>query len=82
MSPIDISLKLADQSPIAPPTQGFFYVDQGNYQTFVLADTPLTAYSDSATSCIITAVVSNFDDRNSRPWPTSTALPASTPSST
>jgi|GEM_PF-1368716 len=65
MSPIDISLKLANQNPIAPPTQGFFYVDQGNYQTFVLADTPLTAYSDSATSCIITAVVSNFDNHNS-----------------
>ncbi|UTW08226.1 hypothetical protein [Pseudomonas benzenivorans] len=64
MSTIDITLKAADQGPIAPPAQGFFYVDQGNYQTFVLADTPLTAYSDSATSCIITAVVSSFDNRN------------------
>src|SRR3990167_6214100 len=65
MSPIDISLKLANQNPIVPPAQGFFYVDQGNYQTFMLADTPLTAYSDSATYCIITAVVSNFDNYNS-----------------
>jgi hypothetical protein len=64
MSPIDIILILAEQSPIAPPAHGFFYIDQGNYQTFVLADTSLTAYSDGATSCIITAVISNFDDHN------------------
>lgn len=64
MSTLNITLEIGDQAAIQPPAQGFFYVDQGNYQTFELADTPLTAYSDSATSCIITAVVSTSSGRN------------------
>ncbi|WP_071872524.1 hypothetical protein [Atopomonas hussainii] len=56
MKPVNVTLQLGNQAPLPPPESDFYYVDQGNYQTFVLADTPLTAYSDSATSCIITTV--------------------------
>lgn len=42
--------------PILPPAS-LLYVAQGNYQTFEVADQPLCAYSDSATSCIIVVLL-------------------------
>lgn len=42
--------------PIEPP-EALVYVAQGNYQTFEVADQPLCAYSDSATSCIIVVLL-------------------------
>jgi len=64
MSTINITIDRRDFLPI-PPTSNFFYVDQGNYQTLKLnPDKPLTVYSDSATSCIITIVVANFNNCN------------------
>lgn len=65
MDSINVTLDLNDNPSVAPPTTGFFYIDQGNFQTFEL--TPgqaLTCYSDSATSCIITVVVANHANRN------------------
>ena len=65
MSTITVTFELNNQSSILPPASAFNYVDQGNYQTFELEPgKPLTAYSDSATSCIITAVITKTADRN------------------
>ncbi|WP_370980763.1 hypothetical protein [Agaribacterium sp. ZY112] len=59
MSSINITVDLNDNNLILPP-DNFYYVDQGNYQTLDLdSGKPLTIYSDSATSCIITIVVIN-----------------------
>ncbi|MDF0733456.1 hypothetical protein P0Y43_22440 [Pseudomonas entomophila] len=61
---VDVAFVLNDNAPVDPPAQGFEYVDQGNYQSFELvAGRPLTCYSDSATSCIITVVVASHGDR-------------------
>lgn len=60
MSPLNITVDLNDNPSILPPSSNFHYVDQGNYLTLPLVDDqPLTVYSDSATSCIITIVVAN-----------------------
>ncbi len=64
MSAITVKIDRNDNSPILPPPSGFVYVDQGNYQTLDLSSEPLTIYSDSATSCIITIVVAARGDRN------------------
>lgn len=64
MSAITIKVDRNANPPIDPPASGFTYVDQGNYQTLDLSDVPLTIYSDSATSCIITIVVAAKGDRN------------------
>ena len=65
MSAITITVDRNDNPPINPPTSGFVYVDQGNYQTLELTPgNALSVYSDSATSCIITIVVANTGDRN------------------
>ena len=64
MSLINITIDRNDNTPILPPEAGFIYVDQGNYQTLPLSDQPLTIYSDSATSCIITIVVASKGDLN------------------
>ncbi|KZM45692.1 MAG: hypothetical protein ACPGUE_14385 [Marinomonas sp.] len=59
MENIKLSYDFNDNSAIEPPQLGFHYVDQGNYQTLPLVSgQPLTIYSDSATSCIITLVLS------------------------
>ncbi|QXH46703.1 hypothetical protein KSS93_01945 [Pseudomonas xanthosomatis] len=61
---IDVIFALNDNPSVLPPSDGFDYVDQGNYQTFELNQgQPLVCYSDSATSCIITAVVATHGDR-------------------
>lgn len=57
MSIISVKVDINDNQPIKPSDSGFIYVDQGNYQTVALSNQPLTIYSDSATSCIITIVV-------------------------
>ncbi len=65
MSAISIDIVRNDSSPIDPPTSGFVYVDQGNHQFLELVSgEKRTIYSDSATSCIIVAVVANTADRN------------------
>jgi len=62
MSAISITVDRNENPPIDPPTSCFTYVDQGNYQTLDLSGEPLTIYSDSATSCIITIVVAARGD--------------------
>ncbi len=64
MSTITITVDRNDNPPIIPPASGFTYVDQGNYQTLDLSGEPLSVYSDSATSCIITIVVAAKGDTN------------------
>lgn len=65
MNTINITVDRNGNKPINPPTSGFVYVDQGNYQTLELtAGNKLTVYSDSATSCIITIVVANRGNSN------------------
>ena len=64
MSAITIDIDLNDNKPVSPPATGFIYVDQGNYHTLEMSGEPLTLYSDSATSCIITIVVAARGDRN------------------
>lgn len=64
MSAITIEVDLNSHPPIDPPASGFIYVDQGNYQTLDLSGGPQTIYSDSATSCIITIVVSAKGGKN------------------
>lgn len=64
MSLISINIDRNNNDPILPPKTGFVYVDQGNYQILPLSDRPLTIYSDSATSCIITIVVASKGDQN------------------
>lgn len=57
---IDIAFELNDHPAVLPPDAGFHYVDQGNYRRFELVQgQPFTCYSDSATSCIIVAVVAS-----------------------
>jgi hypothetical protein len=63
MSAVTVKIDRNSNPPILPPDSGFVYVDQGNYQSLDLSD-PLTIYSDSATSCIITIVVATKGDRN------------------
>ncbi len=59
MESIDIKIERNDNPPVQPPSSGFIYVDQGNYQTVdLVSGKALALYSDSATSCIITIVVS------------------------
>lgn len=66
MTDISITVDCNNNASILPPASGFIYVDQGNYQTLSLTDdNPLTIYSDSATSCIITIVVASTGDANS-----------------
>ncbi len=65
MSSINITVDLNDKPSVVPPSSHFHYVDQGNYLTLPLIDAqPLTVYSDSATSCIITIVVANTGSSN------------------
>ncbi|MCJ8175090.1 hypothetical protein [Pseudomonas viridiflava] len=65
MSTLTVTLALGNQPSVLPPASEFHYVDQGNYQTFELeSGKPLVAYSDSATSCIITAVITRCAGRN------------------
>lgn len=64
MSAITVEVHRDNNPPIEPPASGFIYVDQGNYHTLDLSAKPLTIYSDSATSCIITIVVMARGDRN------------------
>lgn len=66
MEGIKLSYDFNNNSAIEPPLSGFHYVDQGNYQTLPLrSGRPLTIYSDSATSCIITLVLSQKGDETS-----------------
>lgn len=66
MNDIRLSYDFNDNSAIEPPALGFHYVDQGNYQTLpLIANQPFSIYSDSATSCIITIVLSQKDDKTS-----------------
>lgn len=59
---IPITVKRTSAAPVSKPTEGFHYVDQGNYLTLpVEGPGPLTLYSDSATSCIITIVAATID---------------------
>lgn len=60
---IDIKIDRTDAKPIAPGAN-FTYVAQGNYHTLELSES-LEIYSDSATSCIITIVVSLKNSVNS-----------------
>lgn len=62
MSGISITVDRNQNAPINPPASGFTYVDQGNYHTLELSTQPLTIYSDSATSCIITIAVASIGD--------------------
>ena len=64
MNSIELTVNLNDNKPKLPPESNFYYVDQGNYQTFQLKDEPLTIYSDSATSCIIVVVVAQKGEEN------------------
>lgn len=57
MSTTVLKIVRNNNPPIIPPSSSFVYVDQGNYQTLNLSNGPVTIYSDSATSCIITIVV-------------------------
>lgn len=60
MSPITVTVERNDNAPVLPPTRGFYYVDQGNYQSLKLQPgSGLTIYSDSATSCIVVIAVAN-----------------------
>ncbi len=65
MSSINLTVDLNDKPSVLPPNSNFHYVDQGNYLTLpLIAAQPLTVYSDSATSCIITIVVANKGSNN------------------
>ncbi len=65
MNSLNIRVDFNDNPSILPPNSNFHYVDQGNYLTLpLLDDQPLTVYSDSATSCIITVVVASTGSGN------------------
>ncbi|WP_019277166.1 hypothetical protein [Vibrio coralliilyticus] len=64
MTQIQLTIDRNDHAPISPPEEGFVYVDQGNYHPLTLSSgAPLTLYSDSATSCIITFVVADLGEQ-------------------
>lgn len=50
-----VAVKRTDAAPTPEKPAGFHYVDQGNYLSLPV-DGPVSLYSDSATSCIITIV--------------------------
>lgn len=60
MYPISVQRTSSPPTKDRPP--GFHYVDQGNYLTLPVT-APLSLYSDSATSCIITIVCERVGDQ-------------------
>ena len=55
---IAVQIVRDSSNPVAPPTEGFKYVDQGNYVVLPFHGNGITnVYSDGATSCIIAIAV-------------------------
>lgn len=65
MSNINVTVDINSNQPVLPPQSGFYYVDQANYLSLPLKSDGFTIYSDSATSCIITIVISTTGDESS-----------------